>query len=266
MKFLCNHEAYFTKNTSLPNIISDVCFNQINTNTIRCKDILANNVIVNHMNIYDKIMDISNNVDILVDDALDHNSINRLSNREITYQLSLKNDTIYDLSGFISAGENINLINYTIQKSINKAYFMIYFSGSFANTFGGPRRMPLESIKLQNPSTGTIISDGYVIQVSGIYKLRFQMRVGHTGLLTKTGIAITRGSSTIYPKIGGNTLVTSNDNTILYPCEIGDQISIMTIEAVAMDQFTAYYGSLASGNNTTPNGAMNSFLYGIKID
>jgi hypothetical protein len=265
MNFFCNHEAYFTKNISLPNIIGDVSFNQINTNTIRCKDILANNVIVNHINIYDKIMDICNNVEIIIDEVLDANSVNKLSNREITYQLSLKNDIIYDLSGFLIAGENINLINHTIQKSINKAYFMIYFSGSFANTFGGPRRMPLGSIKLQNPSTGTIISDGYVIQVSGIYKLRFQMRIGNNVVLTKTGIAITRGSSTIYPKIGGNTLVTSNDNTILYPCEIGDQISIMTVEPVAFQQFTAYYGSLGSGNNPTPTGAMNSFLYGIKI-
>lgn len=266
MNFLCNHEAYFTKNTSLPNIISDVCFNQIHTNNIRCKHITSQNLIVNHMNIYDKIIDISNNVEIIIDDLLDSNSVNKLSNREITYQLSLKNDIIYDLSGFLSAGENINLINHTVQKSINKAYFMIYFGGSFANTFGGPRRMPLDTIKIQNPSTGTIISDGYVIQVTGLYKLRFQMRVGNRDVLTKTGIAITRGTSTIYPKIGGTTFITSNDNTILYPCQIGDQISIMTVEAVAFEQFTAYYGSLSSGNNPTPNGAMNSFLYGIKID
>lgn len=72
-------------------------------------------------------------------------------------------------------------------------------------------------------------------------------------------LALTRGNNTIYLKIGGDTSLTSRDNTILYYCEQGDEISVMITETVVFEEYAAYYGS----NGSTD--MMVTFLFGIKL-
>lgn len=261
MTFLCKHKAFFTQNTQLNNITNDCCFNYIDiSNTIRCKQLLCNNLFVKHVNIYDQLIELSNND--IIENNLNSTSTNKLSNQAFTQQFSLKQNAIYDLSneGFISAGQNINIgPEGTIHLSNDKIYFMIYFIGNFGNTFGDPRRLPLTTIKIQNPNTGIINNAGYVIQESGLYKLRYQVRILEESKITKMALALTRGNNTIYLKTGGDTPLTSRDNTILYYCEQGDEISVMITETVVFEEYAAYYGS----NGSTD--MMVTFLFGIKL-
>lgn len=276
MTFMCGHDTSFNKSVQLSNIVGDVCFNHIDISnqTIRARNLIVDNsLIVQNMDIKEKILDLSNNVIVVTDDSLSTSSINKLKNNVFTNAINGKHDNISDLSknGLLSAGTNISFSILNSLLSINKSsgsgnpvYFLTYLSLNYANTYGGPKNLQLNSIYAQYPTTGTITSDyAYVIQESGLYKLRYQGRMGHYGNLTQMGIAIKRNGVITHAKIGGLNLETSSDNTILYPCLVNDEISLHKTHFST--SFTAYYGSKSDGNNPTPNGAFNTFLFGIKI-
>jgi hypothetical protein len=278
MSFVCGHDASFSQNIQLPNIVGDVCFNHIDISneTIRARNLIVDNsLIIQNMDIKEKVLDLSNNVIVITDDSLSTTSNNKLKNNVFTNAINGKQDIISDLStnGFLSAGTNISfsILNslLSISKSSssgNPVYFLTYHSTSFTNSYAGPKNLQLDTIYSQYPTTGTITSDyAYIIQESGLYKLSCQVRIIDHSKQTQCGIAIKRNGTIFFPVIGGIDWNTSSHNSIIYPCLQDDEVSIRTTHFTIFDEYTAIYGSTSTGNNPTPNGALNTHLYGIKI-
>lgn len=273
MSFVCGHDASFSANIQLPNIVGDVCFNHIDISnqTIRARNLIVDNsLIVQNMDIIEKILDLSNNVIVVTDDSLSTSSTNKLKNNVFTNAINGKQDIISDLStnGLLSAGTNINFSILNSLLSISKSsssgstpvYFLTYQSASNTNSYGGPKNLALNSIYSQYPTTGSVTSDyAYIIQESGLYKLTHETRIIYTDKKSQCGIAIKRNGTITFAIMGGETWLSSSHNSIIYPCLQNDEVSVRTTHFTIFDEYTAIYGSASA------NGALNTYLHGIKI-
>ena len=260
---MCDHTVEFNNSINQINVMGDVCFNSVECNKLRTVNMNTDSLILQGIDIIEGINDLCANI---VDGSFSVNSENRLGNSMITNELALKQNTITDVSNdlWLSPGTNIvfglngQTLNINKYSSTTPVYFIAYFTGNYGGTYAGPNRIQINSILYQDPSSGTLNNDGYVIQETGLYKLGYQIRVNNDTMLTQTAVAITRSGVTIYAKVGGESLVTSKDGVILYPCEQGDEVSVMTTHFTLFDERTAYYGS----NGGT---RIQTFIYGTKI-
>lgn len=277
MSFVCGHDVSFSANVQLSNIVGDVCFNHIDISnqSIRARNLIVDNsLIVQNMDIKEKILDLSNNVIVITDDSLSTSSTNKLKNNVFTNAINGKQDIISDLStnGLLSAGTNINFsilnsllsISKSSSSSSSPVHFLIYHGASYTNSYGGPKNLALNQIYSQYPTTGSITSDySYIIQESGLYKLTHETRIIYTDKKTQCGIAIKRNGTITFAIMGGETWLSSSHNSIIYPCLQNDEVSVRTTHFTIFDEYTAIYGSGSTGSNT--GGGLQTYLYGIKI-
>lgn len=276
MSFVCGHDVSFSANVQLSNIVGDVCFNNIDISneTIRARNLIVDNsLIVQNIDIKEKVLDLSNNVIVVTDDSLSTSSTNKLKNNVFTNAINGKQDIISDLStnGLLSAGTNINFSILNSLLSISKSsssstpvHFLIYHGASYTNSYGGPNNLQLNQIYSQYPTTGSVTSDyAYIIQESGLYKFTHETRIIYTDKKTQCGIAIKRNGTITFAIMGGETWLSSSHNSIIYPCLEDDEVSVRTTHFTIFDEYTAIYGSGSTGYNT--GGGLQTYLHGIKI-
>lgn len=266
MSFLCEQNAIFTKNVQMNNVVGTTTLNgKLNVNsTIETNDIdVKNNLIVNSLNIYDKIVDLSNNGGGSTDSALSTSSTNPVQNSTITNALNTKQDTITDLStnGFLSAGSNITLdicgSNVTVNASSggDATYFVCYVSSSSTTTSGNnlPRTILFDTIARQYPTTGSLSSGSYVIQETGTYWLYCSIIIENNTSLTYFKMYVTRSGTTTELCYFNPT----NDNSIIYDCQQND---LITVKQTNGSSSLTYLGA---GN--TNDLSLNTILQGYKI-
>lgn len=265
MSFLCDQNAIFTKNVQMNNVVGTTTLNgklhvnsTIETNNIDVK----NNLTVNSLNIYDKIIDLSNNGGGTIDNTLSTSSTNPVQNSTLTNALNGKQDTITDLStnGFLSAGSNVTLdvcgSNITVNASSggDVTYFVCYVSSSSVTSSGNnlPRTILFDTIARQYPTTGTLSSGGYTIQESGTYWL-------HSSIVSSDGgnysMDITRSGTTTSIQYFNDHLM--EDNSVIYNCLQND---ILTIKQKIGGSSLTY-----SGAGNTNDLSLNTTLQGYKL-
>jgi hypothetical protein len=265
MSFLCEQNAIFTKNVQMNNVVGTTTLNgklhvnsTIETNNIDVK----NNLTVNSLNIYDKIIDLSNNGGGTIDSALSTSSTNPVQNSTITNALNTKQDTITDLStnGFLSAGSNITLSlsgsNITVNASSggDATYFVCYVSSSSVTSSGSfPRTILFDTIARQYPTTGTLSSGSYVIQETGSYWLQCSIIVPSSTGLDYMVMYITRSGTTT-----ALTFFTpKNNNSLVYNCQQND---LITVKQTNGGSSLTY-----SGAGNTNDLSLNTILQGYKL-
>lgn len=258
MSFVCDQRAIFTNTVSLSNVIGTTNITgKLNAITIDVSDINVNDLKVQSMNIYDKLIELSNNG--IIDSELNIASQNPVQNSVITNALSTKQDTIVDLStnGLLSAGSNIffdicyNNITIHSPNTLALAYFVCYVSvESIVDNSTLPRIILFDQIARQYPSS-SIVNGGYIIAESGIYWI-------HSSILqsggSDFGIQITRNNvSTIVHYFSGDSM---EDNSIIAECITNDIIRLVQLRGTSL----TYYGS---GDTTGLN--LTTTLQGYKV-
>lgn len=264
MAFVCDQRAIFTNTVSLSNVVGTTNITgKLNANYIEATNINANDLNIQSMNIYNTLLDLSNNITGIIDSELNILSQNPLQNSVITNALSTKQDTIIDLSsnGLLSAGSNIffdlcyNNITINSPNTLSLVYFVCYVSVSSIvdnSSFNrsNPRIVLFDQIARQYP-TSSIVNGGYIIAESGIYWIHSSiLRTGGTDF----GIQLTRNNvSDIIHYFSGDSM---EDNSIIYECITNDIIKLVQLSGTTL----TYYGS---GDTTGLN--LTSTLQGYKL-
>jgi len=268
MSFVCDVPATFTKGATISNVTgTTTTHGKLHVNsTIDVSDVnVVNNLVVQSLNIYDKLVDLSNNGGGAVDGALSFTSTNPVQNKVITNGLNSKQDIIVDLSssGFLSAGSNVTLdvcgSNVTVNASSggSATYFVCYMSDTSVTMSGNnyPRTIPFNQIVRQYPSTGTITDGGYEIQQSGTYWLHGTISADLGGYSAQFVISLTRNS--VSTNIVYYTQNAMDDCNIIYECQVDDIIKLVCISGPNQ---TIFYGT---GNTTGLN--LNTVLQGYLL-